>query len=189
MYSLALAAVSVVACRSQRGEPTAGEQPNTAETPALRDFQDRLQGYLDLRAEMARRLEPLSPTASAAELSARQEALAAALQTARQNAKQGDLIPPAAVTRIAAIVTADFKERTAAAELVTFSEVPDAPIPAINRTYPAQEALATVPALLLKNLPPLPDNLQYRFFGRHLMILDGDVQIIVDYIPNVLPPH
>jgi hypothetical protein len=46
-----------------------------------------------------------------------------------------------------------------------------------------------VPPLLLSTLPRLPDNLQYRFYGRHLVILDGDVQIIVDVIANVLPAH
>jgi hypothetical protein len=38
-------------------------------------------------------------------------------------------------------------------------------------------------------LPGLPDNLQYRFYGRHLVILDGDLQIITDYVSNVLPPR
>ena len=46
-----------------------------------------------------------------------------------------------------------------------------------------------MPPLLLSRLPRLPDNLQYRFYGRHVVLLDGDLQIIVDYIPNVLPPH
>ncbi len=44
-----------------------------------------------------------------------------------------------------------------------------------------------MPPLLLSKLPQLPDNLQYRFFGRHLVILDGDTQIIIDYVANVLP--
>jgi hypothetical protein len=46
-----------------------------------------------------------------------------------------------------------------------------------------------VPPLLLLSLPALPDNLQYRFYGRHLVVLDGDALIIVDYVANVLPPH
>ena len=46
-----------------------------------------------------------------------------------------------------------------------------------------------MPPLLLRELPRLPDNLQYRFFGRHVVLLDGDTQLIVDYIANVLPPH
>lgn len=187
--TIGLAALSLMACASPSNKPPEGEQPATAQTAPMRDFQERLQRYLDLRTDLASKLEPMSPTTSSAELAARQESLAAALQTARAGAKPGDLIPDAAATQITAIVVADFDDRTAKAERATFSEVANAPTLAINRTYPAQEALATVPALLLNKLPPLPDNLQYRFYGRHLVILDGDVQIIVDYIADILPPH
>jgi hypothetical protein len=67
--------------------------------------------------------------------------------------------------------------------------VPAGPPPAINKMYPAEAALPTVPPLLLKKLPRLPDNLQYRFYSRHMVILDGDVDIVVDEIANVLPPR
>ena len=67
--------------------------------------------------------------------------------------------------------------------------MPKAPRPVINRTFPEDAALPTVPPLLLSKLPQLPDNLQYRFFGRHLVILDADTQIIIDYVANALPPH
>ena len=70
-----------------------------------------------------------------------------------------------------------------------FEEVPEGVQPIVNRTMPDNAALATVPPLLLNNLPRLPDNLQYRFMGRHVVLMDGDTRIIVDYIRNVLPPH
>jgi hypothetical protein len=44
-----------------------------------------------------------------------------------------------------------------------------------------------MPPLLLGKLPKLPDNLQYRFVARDVVILDGDVQVVIDYIPGVLP--
>jgi hypothetical protein len=63
------------------------------------------------------------------------------------------------------------------------------PLPGVNRNYPERAALPTVPPLLLAKLPSLPDNLQYRFFGRHVVILDGDVEIVIDYVRDALPPH
>ena len=156
---------------------------------ALRTFEQRLNTYLELRKELAGRMTPLTPTGSAAELTTRQDALAKGLRAARAGAKPGDLVPAPVARQMAAAIVADFKLRSAAAERAAFSEVPNAPRPAINQIYPAEAALPTVPPLLLMNLPPLPDNLQYRFYGRHLLLIDGDVQIIVDYIPNVLPPH
>ena len=155
---------------------------------AVEEFQARLQAYLALRTEIAGKTAPLEPMASGAELAAQQARLAGALRAARAHARPGDLVPDALAADIRRIVLEDFRRRTAAAERAIFSEVPRAPRPAINRTYPVEAALPTVPPLLLRSLPRLPDNLQYRFYGRHLLLLDGDLQIIVDYIENVLPP-
>jgi hypothetical protein len=156
---------------------------------ALYEFQQRLNDYLRLRTEMSKALKPLSTTPSASELSARQEALAAAIRVTRKSAKPGDLMPPAVAAHIASTCLDDFHFRNPQIKRATLQEVPKAPRPVINRTFPESEALPTVPPLLLAKLPQLPDNLQYRFFGRHIVILDGDTQIIIDYVPDVLPPH
>jgi hypothetical protein len=154
---------------------------------ALSDFSQRLKAYVALRAKLAKNLEPLSPTASATDLQARQDALAAAIRAARARAKPGDLIPQSVRRQIRETVAADFNRRQPATQRAALEEVPTGPPPAINRSYPERAALATVPPLLLQNLPPLPNNLQYRFFGRHIVILDGDVEIVVDYVQNALP--
>lgn len=156
---------------------------------ALKDFEKRLNAYVDLRANLAKELKPLSPTASASELASRQESLAAALRLARKTAKQGDLIPTSVAGQLRTIVRADFQGRKPDARQAAFSEVADAGTPVINQIYPAKAALPTVPPLLLAKLPMLPDNLQYRFIDRHMVILDGDTQVIIDYVSNVLPPH
>lgn len=152
-----------------------------------KEFQERLNAYLKLREELSRRLEP-SPTPSAAELATRQEALAAAIRMARKGARPGDLVAPVA-ERIAQVCLDDFHFRNPDIKRAALEEVPNAPRPGINQAFPEDAALATVPALLLAKLPPLPDHLQYRFFGRHMAILDADTQIIVDYVANVLPAH
>jgi hypothetical protein len=154
---------------------------------ALQAFTKRVEAYLALRRELADKLEPLSTTASASDLQARQDALTAALRQARTGAKQGDLIPAPVQEQIRAAVRADFREREPAEKRAALTEVPTGPLPGINRNYPERAALPTVPPLLLAKLPVLPDNLQYRFFGRHIVLLDGDVEIVLDYVANVLP--
>jgi hypothetical protein len=154
---------------------------------ALNEFSKRLQAYLQLREDLGRKLEPMTPTASASQLQARQQALAAALRNARVRAKPGDLIPVDVQQQIRETVQADFKRRTPATKKASLEEVPKGPMPGINKDYPEQAALPTVPPLLLASLPRLPDNLQYRFFGRHVVILDGDVEIVIDYVQNALP--
>jgi hypothetical protein len=160
----------------------------TLDPAALKDFQVRLDGYLRLRETLAKRLKPLSPTASAADLAARQESLAAAIREARARARPGDLITPPVAQYIRRLVTADLKLRRSDEKAGEFEEVPAGVPPVINKTYPAGAALATVPPLLLNVMPKLPDNLQYRFYDRHIVLLDGDTEIIADYILNALPP-
>jgi hypothetical protein len=156
---------------------------------AMSEFQKNLQAYLKLREDLAKKLQPLAPTASSSELAARQDALAAALKAARKTARQGDLIPLTTAKQIGQIVADDFRKRKPAATKAVFEEVPVGVQPAINKTIPDAAALATMPPLLLKNLPLLPDNLQYRLLQRDVIILDGDTRIIIDYISNVLPAH
>lgn len=156
---------------------------------ALAEFQKRMQGYLELRGTLAQKLKPLSSTADSAELAARQDTLAAAIREMRKGAKPGDVIPTRVAEQIRNTVVADLRRRNADTKRAVFEEVPDGARPVVNRTVSDNSALATVPPLLLNNLPPLPDNLQYRFMHRHVVLIDGDTRIIVDYIPDVLPPH
>jgi hypothetical protein len=43
-----------------------------------------------------------------------------------------------------------------------------------------------VPASLLLSLPQLPQPLQYRIIDKHLILLDEDADLIVDYIFNAI---
>lgn len=178
--TIALAALTLAVATAQ----TAPVNPQAA---ALTEFSARLQAYLQLRESLATTLEPLSTTASARELQARQDALAVGLRAARQGARHGNLIPDLVQRQIRETVRADFLSRQPATQRAAREEVPAGPLPGINRNYPERAALATVPPLLLAKLPPLPENLQYRFFGRHVVILDGDVEIVVDFVENALP--
>jgi hypothetical protein len=172
------------------GPPSNGKDGVNTGAASLQEFQTRLEQYLELRNRLSSKLQPLSPTPNAAELARRQEALASAMRRARGQSKRGDLIPPRVAQLIATIVRDDFQRRNPTAKMGVFEEVPAAKgASLINKSYPADEALPTVPPLLLMNLPKLPDNLQYRFVARDVVILDGDLQVIVDYIPTVLPAH
>jgi hypothetical protein len=97
------------------------------------------------------------------------------------------MIPAPVQEQIRETVQSDLRRREPAAKRATLEEVPQGALPGINKTYPEQAALPTIPALLLASLPRLPDNLQYRFFGRHVVLLDGDTEIVVDYVRDCLP--
>jgi hypothetical protein len=57
--------------------------------------------------------------------------------------------------------------------------------PRVNEPYPAMSPLGTFPPLLLGALPRLPDDLEYRFMGRHLIMRDTKANLIVDYLSDV----
>jgi hypothetical protein len=185
-HVLAALMIATVAAQTPPAKKPVSPTVNS-QAAAQAEFQKRMDAYLELRESLGKKLEPLSPTQSASDLQSRQQSLAAALRAARANAKQGDLIPPAVQDHIRRTVQSDFKGRAPAAMRATLEEVPQGPLPGINTTYPEQAALPTVPALLLARLPRLPDNLQYRFFGRHVVLLDGDTEIVVDYVRDCLP--
>ena len=207
MYSRVMGVAIVAALAASQAKPAAVQAPTVpradqgvaarqAANPnanslatALAEFQKRLQGYINLRAEMGRKLKPLSSTTDSAELAARQDLLAAALREARKAAKPGDVIPTRVAVQIRTVIAADFRRRNAEAKRALFEEGPHRIRPVINRTMPEDVPLVTVPLLLLSHLPPLPDNLQYRFLDPHVVLMDGDTRIIIDYILNVLPPH
>ena len=47
--------------------------------------------------------------------------------------------------------------------------------------------LSTVPPQVLEGLPKLPEELEYRFVGERLILLDPHAHIIVDYMERVFP--
>lgn len=189
--TLAVAAVASAGGRTIAAralQPDAGGQdPARTVRESAEQFRRNLEAYLALREELAERLEPLEPTGDAAELAARQSSLAAAIREARRDAKRGDLIPEPVAEAIRAVVAADYRHRDPEARKGTVEDVPTDMVLSVNRIYPPDAALSTVPPLLLAKLPLLPDNLQYRFVDRHVVILDGDTQIVLDYISDVLP--
>ena len=185
------AALVVVCTGPAHAQQTQAPPPPTSTTAAsqkaaLKAFEERLEAYLNLRTTLSSKLEPLRTTSDATELASRQKALASAIEGARRQAKPGDLIPDEVAAQIKEAVAADLKTREPGAKRAALDEVPDGP-PRLNQPFPADAALTTVPPLLLARLPVLPDNLQYRFVGRHMALLDGDVHIVLDYVERVLP--
>ena len=77
------------------------------------------------------------------------------------------------------IIAADLTRRSAGDHAAIMTEVP-VTSPRVNEPYPAMSPLATFPPLLLGALPRLPDDLEYRFMGRHPIIRDTKTNLIVD---------
>ena len=58
--------------------------------------------------------------------------------------------------------------------------------PRVNSRYPPNIPVSNVPPQILLVLPRLPDQLEYRFIGERLVLLDVHSYTIVDYIDRAL---
>ena len=144
------------------------------------DFSDRVDKYAALRATLEQGLPPLTLTDDPTEITRAEEALAERLRAARPNAKQGELF-----TRE---VRDDFRrvlllEVDAETMIALMDDNPGAFSVKINASYSKNRSLSTVPANILALLPRLPDDLQYRFLGPHLVLHDTRANVIVDRLP------
>jgi hypothetical protein len=121
------------------------------------------------------------------EISNREAALAKAIQTLRAGAKVGEIFAPEYQPYFIKIVQDDFATRPAADRKAIVNELPKNMKVDINTVYPTSVALATFPAGLLRKLPDLPPELEYRLVGRSLILRDVKANLIVDILRDVVP--
>ncbi|HET7746031.1 MAG TPA: hypothetical protein VFM29_01940, partial [Vicinamibacteria bacterium] len=57
----------------------------------------------------------------------------------------------------------------------------------VGGIYPDGAPFSSVPPDLLMKLPQLPDQVRYRFVGRALILRDTEANVILDFIPDVVP--
>ena len=69
-----------------------------------------------------------------------------------------------------------------------FDQVPSFDV-SVNHAYPPSVPVGRFPPRLLRRLPRLPDGLAYRMVGPHLVLRDNYANVIVDFIPDVLPQY
>jgi hypothetical protein len=58
---------------------------------------------------------------------------------------------------------------------------------AVNGRYPDSVPISTVPPEVLQTLPKLAEDMEYRFIGDQLILLDTHAHVIADLIENALP--
>lgn len=180
---LLLALFSMTTIHQARQAP-----PVNSQAAALADFQARVAQFAQLHARLAKQVGVLDETRSQAEIAQRAVGLAKALQAARATAKQGDLFTPAVGRIFRDLIRREYRQRTPAikeSRQDAQDEVPNF-IPRVNMLYPTTFPLGTFPASLLKVLPPLPPQLEYRIVTHHLVLRDVEANLIIDVLPNAI---
>jgi hypothetical protein len=160
--------------------------PNAA---VMADFKARVEKYADLHKDLAKGDAKQKENASAAQVDVQKAALTAKIQAARANARQGDIFTPEMRPIFRRLLAPELKgEDGRDAKAIIKDDAPAAGTVAfkVNAKYPEGQPTPTMPTNLLLNLPPLPEPLEYRVVGQHLLLLDTKADLVVDYILNVM---
>ena len=164
--------------------PDAG--PNT-QSAATQEFKKRIDAYIKIHNDADAKVPSLKKTDDPKEIAERETALANAIMTLRAGAKPGDIFAPEYQPYFIQIVQDDFKQRSAADRKAIIVELPKKMKVDINTIYPTSIPLATFPPILLRKLPDLPPELEYRIVGRSLILRDVKANLVVDILRDVVP--
>ena len=151
-------------------------------------FDERLKNYVKLREGLEEKLPKLSKDSTPEQIEAHKKAFEEAVRTARAGAKPGDVFTADAAKHVRAVIRNNFRGRKLRDLRKTVLEAETEGVPVrVNYPYPAAKELAEIPAPLLLALPQLPKQIRYRFVGQHMLLVDRENGLIVDYMLNALP--
>lgn len=177
----------VVACALAL--PQASSRPRVnRDAKTLKGFTDRVHAYAELHAKLERTLPELPDETDPQKIHAHQLALAKLIADARRGAQPGDIMDRdtrAVLRRIIRGVVRGADGREMVREIL--DENTRSVILVVNGPYPSAVPLSTVPANLLRAMPRLPEEVEFRFVGRQLILFDLHAQLIADFMTNALP--
>ena len=165
------------------------DPPVNADAHTMAEFSKRVQEYAVLHNKIESALPKLPVKATPTEIDNHQRAFAAQLTAARAGARQGDLFTPEMQALVRKLLTGLFKTSEARAQLraSVMDENPTNVRVAVNSRYPDAVPISTMPPEILKSLPLLPEELEYRFVGETLILLDPHAHIVADFVSRALP--
>lgn len=156
------------------------------ERGAVADFNRRIQAYVDLH----RRIEGPRPTVNVsgdpAEIREAIDKLGNAIRAERAPARQGDMFTPEISVIIRRTIQKNCDSDFRALLEMVHEDEPPMPAAVLNGRWPADHYPFMPPKLLLA-LPSLPEELEYLFVNRDLVLWDCHANVIVDILPNAIP--
>jgi hypothetical protein len=167
------------------------------QSPALESFRTALKTYVDqtqpFRKEAAAKGDAVpnqtSANGSDEAIRLRQRTLAEAIQTkVRPTAQQGDVLSPTVADLIRRQLATAFKGPKA--DLIRDGlQDQNEGLKGESMTLAINQMVAVprVPPVLLETLPQLPQQVEFAFSGRTLILRDVDADVVVDFIRQAFP--
>jgi hypothetical protein len=185
--SLLVAPLVATGCAArQQPAPQAG--PPRKQAHALKEFNEEVQKYMKLRNRAAAKIPSLKDKATPEEIVAHRKALADAIRAHRRHVRRGDIFESGSGKLLVAVIQKNLNGPGGARLRAAITDqLPRKIFLTVNQDYPDDAPLSMMPPELLLQLPTLPKELEYRFIGKHLILLDVEANLILDYVPAVLP--
>lgn len=168
--------------------PNEARPQSAAESKALADFTARVDQYVELHRRLEAKLPPLNDKMTPAALDKHQRDLEKMIRAERKDAKRGDIFTPeveAVIKKLMLRVFGGPDGKQLKASIM--DENPVGVKLAVNMRYPDEVPMSTVPPQILSSLPKLAEEIEYRFVGDRLILLDVHSHTVIDYIENALP--
>jgi hypothetical protein len=183
---------SVMAAASASADTLQDPQADKRVNPnakAIAEFQEEVQEYIELHRKLERTLPDLPKDATPQQIDQRQRALGALIQDARRGKAVGDVFERDVRPVFRKLLYGMFSGPEGKRLRLTVNEENPGEVVklTINGRYPDTIPVSTVPPQVLGLLPPLPPELEYRFIGSTLILLDAHAHIIVDYLTGAVP--
>jgi hypothetical protein len=154
----------------------------------VKAFEERVEEYVKLREGLEEKMPKLSKEAKPEEIEAHKKSFQEIVRGARANAKPGDVFTPDIVNYIRATIKREFKGKKLVELRETILEAETKGVAVrVNYPYPETKELVEMPPTLLLILPQLPKQVRYRYVGKHLLLVDRENGLIIDYTLNALP--
>ena len=149
-------------------------------------FRNAVVSYVELQRSEVAELPPASGTVASTQ--GREAQLARRIQARRPEARPGDILGLAA-GNIRHLVSGEIAGAKGNAVLSSIEQTNIHGVRLrVNHRYPPTLPRVTMPGPILAKLPPVPSELEYRFLGRSLVLVDTECALVVDVLPDVLPP-
>ena len=186
---LLISPVSLIAAQGfEQANQELQDNVSAKDKVAIDAFEKRVKEYAKLREQLEDQMPKLPAQSTPEQIQAHKTAFEEAVRKARTGARRGDFFSPAIVKYIRLTIRKEFKgvELKKLREAVLEAETKGVPLK-VNYPYPEDKELTEIPATLLLKLPQLPKQVKYRFVNRHMLLVDRENELIVDYMFNALP--
>ena len=160
----------------------------SADAKILEDFQARVNAYAALHEKLEKTLTPLANETTPERIGQHQRELERLMARARAGARRGDIFtdPIRAYFRRQLSRVFNGPEGRAIRESILDEDTRAVRL-TLNGRYPDGVPRSAMPPQVLLALPRLPEQLEYRFVGRRLALLDIHALTIADYMESAVP--